>query len=502
MKKIIYYIIVVLLAVGFWSCEDELDQMPISDKSTGGFFKTVSDFEQAVNGVYASLSSYPERQFHLSDVRSDNVYGVGQSGVRPHEPVNNFSLSLATNDYIEEAWETNYIGIKDANVVLDRISTDIVTDEATYKHMIGQVKFLRALYYFDLIRYFGAVPLIDVPVTIDESLEIPRSPVTDIYTLIISDLEAAIDQLPESWTGSNVGRATSYAAKALLAKVYLTRSGVKLNANGPCLGSDEYGKALTLLNEVIAGPFITLDNYADIFDLENENNDEIVFDVQFKSGGLDLGASYPGLLTGSGYWAEAGVPFAIGLETKDISFDLINSYGDNTDLRFDFNVSMGYIDASSGRFVEDPDCVKFSKKDPKTWGEDRFDFPINFPVIRLTDVLLMKAEAILSGATGSQQEVDDIVNTIRTRAGLDSLSNVTMDQMLEERRKEFLGEGTRWHVLVRTGKVLEVMNAWIPVEDIRDQMLKDITSDHLIYPIPQSELDVKSGLYQQNIGYN
>ncbi|MCY1723073.1 RagB/SusD family nutrient uptake outer membrane protein [Prolixibacteraceae bacterium Z1-6] len=496
--------IIILLAffiVGLTACEDELNQVPISAISSDGFFTSEKGFEQAINGVYKSLSSYPERQFHLSDVRSDNIYGVGSMGVRAHEPVNNFALTLATNEYMKEAWNTNFTGIMRANTVLDNISEDLVPDATKRNQFEGEAKFLRALFYFDLLKYFGPVPVIDHLVTPTEALEIGRNPVSEVYDLIISDLQDAASLLPTSYTGDNIGRATSYTAKGILARVYLTRSGPVLHTDGPCLETNDYTQALSLLNEVIGGPFDMLDDYAATFDLLNENNSDIVFDIQYQKGGLGVGCAYPGELAGSAYWRSVGYPYAIGLETKDVSFDLINSYDTINDARFAFNVQMGYVDESNGQYVEDPVTIKFSRPDPATWGADRFDFGINFPILRFTDVLLMKAECILQGAPGSQADVDKIINDVRARVGIEPLSNATLDDLLEERRKEFLGEGLRWHDLVRTGKVLDVMNAWIPVEDVADQMRKSINADHIIYPIPQEQMDVKEGLYSQNKGY-
>ncbi len=500
MKRI--YLILTIFIIGFYACEDDLNQVPISSISSDGFYTSEAGFEQAVNGIYRSLSSYPERQFHLSDVRSDNIYGVGSMGVRAHEPVNNFAITLTTNEYMEEAWNSNYEGIMRANTVLDNISDEYVSDAAKLNQLTGEAKFLRALFYFDLVKYFGPLPIIDHLVTPAEALEIGRNSVADVYDLIVSDLESAAQLLPTSYGNADIGRATSYAAKALLARVLLTRSGPVLHPDGPCLGTNEYGEALSLLNEVISGPFDMLDDYASTFDLLNENNSDIIFDIQYQMGGLGIGCAYPGELAGSAYWRSVGYPYAIGLETKDVSFDLINSYDTINDTRFAFNVQMGYIDETSNLYVEDPVTIKFSRPDPSTWGADRFDFGINFPIIRYTDVLMMKAECILQGASGSQSEVDQIINNVRERAGLDDLiSGATLDDLLEERRKEFLGEGLRWHDLVRTGKVLEVMNAWIPVEDVADQMRKSINADHIIYPIPLEQMEVKEGLYTQNKGY-
>ena len=494
--------ILIASALLFTACDSYLDQNPLSELGAGSFYKNVTEIEQGVNGTYNAFRLYPERQFHLSEVRSDNIYGVGMTGVRPHEHVNNFAITLATNEYMEEAWKASYESIMRANTVLEYISEDLVGNRDRYNRMVGEVKFLRGLAYIDLVRYFGPVPIIDRLVSQAEALEIGRSPVADVYDLIIADLKDAANLLPGSYSSSNDrGRATSWAAKGILARVYLTRSGPRLHPDGPCLGTNEYRDALALLNDIINNsPHRTLTEYADVFDLGNENNAEIIFDIQFTSGGYGTGASYPGEMAGQDYWASIGFPYSIGLENKDVSYDLIDSYG-TTDKRYDFNVILGYINVTTAQYVEDPVCIKFSKSDQKTWGISNSDFPMNFPVLRYTDVLLMKAECILQGASGSQSEVDELVNITRSRAGLESLSNVTLADLMEERRKEFHAEGLRWHDLVRTGMVLDVMNAWMPKEDVRGQMPSSINYTQIIYPIPQNEIDIKKGLYTQNEGY-
>lgn len=500
MKKIIFAFILLITVV---SCEDELDQVPVSSMSSESFYKDADEIEQAVNSVYNSLSAYPERQFHLSDVRSDNFYGVTSMGVRSWEPVNNFAMTLATNEYIEEAWDSNYEGIMRANTVLEYISEDVVGNDDTYDRLVGETKFLRALFYFDLVKLFGPLPVIDHLVSQSEALETGRSPVSDVYDLIIADLTEAIDLLSDSYTASDdVGRATSWAAKGILARVYLTRSGPQLHPDGPCLATNEYDKALSLLNDIINnGPYGWVNDYASIFNVNNENNPDIVFDVQYTSGGYDTGANYPEqMATSSEYWAYIGYPYSIGLTGAgtDVSYDLDSSYGTD-DSRSGFNILSGYT--TGGNYVEDPTCVKFSKADPNTWGIDRTDFPLNFPVLRYTDVLMMKAECILQGASGTQTEADAAVNAVRERAGLDPVSNVTLSGLMEERRKEFFAEGLRWHDLVRTGMVLDVINAWMPGEDVSNQMPESIDYKQIIYPVPQDELDVKEGLYEQNEGY-
>ena len=343
------------------------------------------------------------------------------------------------------------------------------------------------------------MPLIDSFVTPTEALEIERSTVGEVYSLIISDLQFAASNLPQSYDAADQGRATSFAAKGLLARVYLARSGPALHPDGPGLATNEYDLALAQLNDIInSSQFSLLPNYADVFDYNNESNAEIVWDFNYISGGLGVGALYPTAYYDEG-WAQTNLGFPGGNPgdgPKRVSDDLLNSYEPN-DQRLDPTVLQGYTNAE-GDMV---DAIFFDKFiNPELAGGDRFDWPINYPYLRYADILMMKAECILQGAAGSQSEVDDIVNQVRARAGLGSVSNVTLDMLMEERRKEFAAENLRWDDLVRTGMVLDVMNDWIAVEDDAGQM-QPVSENSIIYPVPQDQLDVKQGLYQQNPGY-
>jgi len=492
-----------LLALG--GCEKDLIQAPISGGSTPTFYQSAADFDQALTATYSGLLPYPDRLLNLSEIRSDNIYGVGEAGVRDWEPVNNFFNTLATNPFIAEAWNANYNGIFRANTVLDQLATNggVLTD-AVRLRTEGEAKFLRAFYYFDLVRYFGRVPLLENALVPNEVLTVPRSPVADVYNLIIADLQTAIANLPTNYDNTvssdraNIGRATGSAAKGLLALVYLTRSGPTYGIQGPGLATNDYAKALPLLNEIIAsGKYALLPKYSDIFSYTNENNREVLFDVQYISGGTGRGATYPGLMVPTTYFAAVKVPFAGAEEIKPVSNDLFNSYAAG-DVRKAFNFQTSFTSLTG--FLE---TRPFERKyvNETLRGIDRFDWPINFIVLRYTDVLMMKAECILNGGGGSQTEVDDIVNQVRARAGLPAVTGVTLPQLLEERRREFAAEGLRWHDLVREGVVLTVMNAWIPKDDIRNKITRNITANNIIYPVPQAEITSSAGLYDQNPGY-
>ncbi|WP_266366999.1 RagB/SusD family nutrient uptake outer membrane protein [Tellurirhabdus rosea] len=482
------------------SCTDDLTQVPLSSATTATFYTQPSDFIQAANAIYNDLRGYPDRQLNLSETRSDNLYAVSDGGVRDWEGINSFHKTIASNPYVSEAWNTNYNGIYRANVLLDQLQQNgkVITDATLRARLEAEARFLRAFFYFDLVRWFGKVPVIEKAVTANEALAIPRSPVADVYKLIIADFQAAIQSLPETYAAAERGRPTKNAARSLLALVHMTRSGPTYNIEGPGLGLNEWTQALTLLNEVIAsGRHSLVASYPNIFSYTNENNSEVVFDVQYVTGlNPVMGATFPWALVPDTWFQSNGKPIQGGLTIRPVANDLLNAY-DPKDTRKAFTIQTGYT------FNGVTETQSFIKKyvDLTRVPVNRVDWPINFIVMRYTDVLLLKAECILRGATGgTQAEVDAIVNQVRARAGLSPITGVTLTQLFNERRVEFAGEGSRWHDLVRSGQVETKIPAWIAAEDVQKKMLP-FSKEYVIYPIPQTELDVKPGLYEQNKGY-
>src|SRR5688500_4312081 len=151
MKNLLTFILTIT-AIAMTSCEGELEQKPISSATTANFYRNPADFEVAVNGIYNALRGYPDRAFYLSENRSDNLYGVGSAGVRDWEPINNFHLTIASNPLVSEAWNANYLGIFRANTLLEFLTADKVPDEVTRNRFEGEARFLRAFFYFDLVR--------------------------------------------------------------------------------------------------------------------------------------------------------------------------------------------------------------------------------------------------------------------------------------------------------------------------------------------------------------
>ena len=267
------------------SCQDGfLALSPQTERNTLEFYKTAADFNNAVVGNYNALKlsgTYNNSLYWLGEVSADNTdFGVT---TRQSGNVDNFQFIDHTytslNDLIYTAWQHQYVGISRANAILTRIEgADIAENLKTqYK---GEAQFLRALFYFNLVRSFGDVPLVTQEITTpDGASNLTRTPAEQVYQLIISDLQSAETYLPVSHNSSNIGRATSGAAKSLLGKVYLTRH--------------EWDKAAAKLNEVItAGTYQLLAKYADVFSYTNPVNAEIIFNVQYKSGNTGQGSNF------------------------------------------------------------------------------------------------------------------------------------------------------------------------------------------------------------------
>ena len=495
MKK---YITLILLSVLAFSCSEDLDQTPISEQGSNNFYRNTADFESAVTGIYSTLQSYPVYQFYLSETRSDNLYAVSPTGVRAYDPINAFDRSLATNTIIADNWNTDFTGIFRANTVLDQLTEEVVPDAATMDRLRGEAKFLRAFFYFDLVRTYGKVPVFERVYTPTETLEVPRAPVAEVYDLILADLIEAANLLPDSYGADSLGKVTSWVAKALLGQVYLTRSGPTYGIEGPGLDSDEYNLALAQFNDIIENaPFGFADDYARIFDYNNEHNEEIIFNIEYVSGGVGVGAEYPSVPVPDGYLMVNSVGFSNGETAKQVSTDLINTY-EEEDIRDDLDILQGYAD-QNGNFNPVPFYTKYLNLDRA--GQDRFDWGLNYPIIRYTDIITMKAEAILMGGTGTQAEVDAAVNAIRDRAGLTPIAGADLATLLQAKRLEFAGESRRWYDLVRTGTVVNTINTWIEIEDVQNRMLP-MDENQILFPVPSSQITVKENLYEQNPGYN
>ncbi len=474
-------IIVTLIAtLSVTACQEKfIDLAPISSASTATFFKTQSDMITAINGAYATLQAGGQYgdYYILGEIPSDNSTPALSGSVTDQDEFDKFYIRT-TNPVLLARWNDGYRGIYRTNTVIDRIGA-VAMNEALKARITGEAKFLRALMYFNLVRVFGDVPLVLKEITDPaEGYDYERAPASAVYTQIVKDLSEAQQALPESYSGTDVGRATRGAAKALLGKVYLTNK--------------QYAEAAAVLKEVIdSGIYDLLPTYAAVFNPANKNSKESIFAVQYKKGLVPREGSGFGNSFAPTNSANAVIQFGGGgnnQPTKDI--ELAYEPGDQ---RKGVSLATGYTNAQGNR-VEAYYVKKFL--DAPVVNGDSDD---NWPVLRYADVLLMYAEVL--NETGQTTQALPFLNRVRTRAGLAPATVTSQADMRlaieQERRVELAFEGHRWFDLVRTGRALPILQAKAAAIGIKT----NLTANNLIWPIPQSQIDINPSKIKQNPGY-
>jgi hypothetical protein len=484
MKRLLIYSIMIFSSLLAGSCKkDFLELTPISSVTTDNFYQNANDIKNAMSGVYASLQipGIHINNYIFGDIRSDDTQPVASGSVTDQDEFDRFYIRT-TNPFILSRWNDSYRGISRCNAVLDRIG-EIEMDPALKDRTIGETKFIRALIYFHLVRTFGDVPLVVTEIKDpDEGYEYGRNPKAEVYAQIEKDLTEASAALPLSYTGSDIGRTTQGAAKALLGKVLLTEK--------------KFPEAAARLKEVIASNvYGLLPNYADVFRVANKNNRESVFEVQFRSGGVGEGNPWPNSFSPENS-GNAVIAFG-GDGNNQPSVDMTNAYEPN-DKRKALSLATSYVNASGVtiqyNFVKKYYDVPATKNDNGN----------NIPVIRYADVLLMYAEALNEAGYQPAGEAMTYLNEVRVRGGVPvkTAADIPNQQAFrlaieQERRVELAFEGHRWFDLVRTDRAITVLNSK------KDQLrlVRLLNGNDMVYPIPQSQIDINRDKISQNPGY-
>jgi hypothetical protein len=488
MKKILYILLIAFSAL-FQSCEDFLNLKPISSATSGNAFETSNDIEAALIGAYNKLHAeyYIWDNILLGDVRSDNAYAG------PPDDVDIFEYDMlnlsSSNNRVMMNWGDLYNGIARCNTIILKIDGIKDLSEQRAKEIRAEVHFLRALYYFDLVKLYGGVPLVESTESADpDQIQIPRSTEIETYDFIVRDLEFASANLPVKFSDENSvnkARATKGAADALLAKVWAQRP------------DRDYNKVLYYCDDVInsSAGYKLLNDYNFLFDGSHYNNDESIFEIQFL-GGTPQGNWGPQLflppsISGDG-WRKYCTP----------SQNLVGAYYDEHDwVRMDASITWEWVDWVDEYWNADnpnewvPFAYKFKHADGWNSGDQIY-------LIRLADILLLKAEAM------ANLKKDDygrsIVNEIRSRVHLPATTfsnEVMLDAILHERRLELVFESHRWDDLVRYGKAISTMTNLKELNLITGEYVKyNANRNTLILPIPIDELDRNPNLVQ-NQGY-
>ena len=491
-KNIFPYLLAIGLSGALSSCsEDILDITPLTNNTANDFYKTEDQVNQGVLAIYNAWLPVPvSSNWYLSEVRSDNTHEIEGGAQRDYKEVGTFIASSQTAAF-QTAWTQLYSVVYRSNIVLSKIEGFEFARVAQFK---AEARFFRAMAYFDLVRYWGDVPLVEKVLSFVEAKNTPRSPALDIYKLIVDDLTFASENLPASYAATEKGRATKYAAKALLGRVYLTMAGYPLKQ------TDKLALAKAQLADVMAvgtSLFPTPALYRDLFTIAGKNKYHI-FEVQYISGGKGLGSSLPSEMAFQfpSQWSS----FTGGFEGQ-VEPALLASYAP-TDARKQATLDSGYTDTKTGATSGRVQFTKFLEKGDAA-VTSRSDYGRNFPVIRYADVLLMYAE-ILNEETGTPPvQAVELLNQVRANAKVAPVKPATKAEMklaLEnERRWEFAGEGLRWFDLIRTERAIPVMNEFIRSHDI--PLANGITQRDLLFPVPLNEMLINPGFWKQNEGY-
>jgi hypothetical protein len=525
--------IVLLFSVLFLSnCSDYIDIENQNNISADPFYRDETELNLALNGSYSTLRAPIAFEWMLSEVRSDNTFmnNVGSTNAQNLQIYSNDIFQAPSFDlFIERYWATTYTSIRSVNGLLAGLKTsynpasgvinydagfNIPVDGNTRKRIAGEASFMRAYHYFNLVRLYGGVFLIDKVTTADQALDIPRSSVDDIYKFIIADLKnASANCISSTFAGTaaaDKGKATSWAAKALLAKVYLT------------LG--QKADALPLLTDVITSSGYSIltgtTGYSNVFSATNELNAEMLFAIRFKAGGLGYGSSLANLFgpIATNIFTPTGLVNPAGTEGgyNNPTADLYNSYG-ATDIRRNYNVKLYKPSTTAAATL----WTYWSGKHNGPTSIQN-DSELDWPVLRFSDVLLMYCEAVGSANTTTL----GYLNQVHVRAGLTAftLANISTTASYElavanERRWEFAMENQRWFDLLRFDKTFTTIKAKTVMDNHFSAMisfysqydnpftlaqLQANTADpkFLLLPIPNIEIITNTkNRIPQNAGY-
>ncbi|MGO1242874.1 MAG: RagB/SusD family nutrient uptake outer membrane protein [Sphingobacterium sp.] len=494
-KKIIIPLFCVMFSLV--SCEKTLNEDPQSIIAPDAFFKTVDQCRQATNGVYSHLPGlFNQKGFWAVTMAGTDLF-MNQGGTTTIRAIQDYNFSSATEENSHAVWRVCYAAIKDANFVISRISASEI-DEKVKNELLGESKFLRAMYYYILTNTFGDVPVWTEELNMDEVAQLPRSPIAEVRGQMILDLQEAIASLPANYDSNNTGRVTKGAALTLLAKIYLF--------------DKNWQQAYDTALQVKDGEYILLPSYAELFDPSNKskNNQESIFEIQYARNAetnqnFIVNSFYSwffptGDASGGTY---AGVDFGTILLQSYPQYypsnHLISLYA-LQDERREVSLSWGYNGQNFNRGSKENSRPWFG---PKFWDltANRTASEKNFYFLRYADVIMILAEA--ANELGNTGEAVTYLNMIRQRAKADlasaSLSQPQLrEEIMEERAREFVGEFQRKWDLSRWNKLTDAMRS---VQGDNAAGIKNVKPHHVLFPIPYDEI-VKNRNLSQNEGYN
>ncbi|MGV7106388.1 RagB/SusD family nutrient uptake outer membrane protein [Flavobacterium sp. U410] len=471
----------ILMVLFLSSCSDYLDTEPTTEETytnNGGIIiEDAAAAEARMNAVYGTFGSgYWQLDFLLAgDGQSDNAYiGADNPAIFQYEAYQ----MLSTNSQMKGDWNDIYNNINTCNIIINYVDQASDLSETRRNEMIGEASLIRALNHFHAVQLWGDCPIATEAVfsvssenfdEVFDALFPARKPVAEVYDQIIADCLVAIDNAPD---GSFKFKANKMGAKALLAKVYAT------------MPNPDWTKTVQYCDEVIAGGYSLLPTYDHLFDSDHEGNEESIWEVNGDGWSSPIGAWNTFMFLGTD-WKKFNAP----------SHTLVKAFTDNGDTQRKASTittaNVGWADTywSSTNYP-------FAYKMRDTDGNQ------NFYLARLSDILLLKAEALAT--LGDVPEAMALVNQVRTRAGIATISATDQSdaiyKILDERLMELAFEGDRWFDLKRMGKAVEILSQQKDGNGVVLSTASNINQNRLLWPIPQDKLDANS-LLTQNPGY-
>lgn len=538
MNKFKHILVAVAVSMGLFSCSDSyLDTESKTNLTDGSFYKTVADMEMALIGCYdgyqRTTADGGVAHYVTSELLSDNCFGgTGNTDGRAYQALDRFDItqSPSDNNIFNQTWISYYAGIFRCNTLLTKMEASDWSDQAaTVNRIAGEARFIRALLYFDLVRLFERVPLLTAPTTDN----VPQADPTDTYKLIVEDLKFAAanipaDAYPKAKASENDGRVTSFAAKALLARVYLFYTGYYAKDD---LGVTKAEVLAGLEDIVDSGEFDLLPTYKEMWPAASyipnaddnkldksgyagAGNVEVIFAEKFNNT-----SDYNGMVDGNRWLVMLGMrntnwsPYGKGWGACTVNPKLVNAFAANDqrktasiidiakegiEAKYDKKDQREYTGYSNKKYT--PTALPDGTSD--TGGDNDFQISQDqdYIIIRYADVLLMAAEL---GSNNAQNYYDQV----RKRAGL-TTKTVSQANILEERRFEFAFEGLRYWDLLRQG--LDVAASTIAQSqkvlsgNAEDEVV--ITAENIkktrgFMQIPNTQITLSKNVLTQNAGW-
>ena len=486
MKNLKYIIIAFTILV---SCGDDFVDVASQDENSEEFFNSEADYQKALIAAYDGLQSTYVNVM-LGEIASDNTLCGGESAtdVIGFQEIDDM-IHTPNNANLRDIWNWMYGAVNRANFILEFQNK---TDFPNKNNVIGQARFLRAYYNFELVKWFGDIPmLIDKRIQFGDQFSIDRTPKAQVYELIQQDLIYAVANLP--YVQSETGRVTKGAAQALLGKAYLFQN--------------KFDEAATVLQDLINnGPYDLVTDYSTIFENDNENNIESVFEVQYtdkEGAGFgclqcsegNVAVGFNGIRNYTGPVFESGFSFNVPVQEAVDAFEDGDSRKDVAILDIDAWASANNATFSTGYEHTGYYNRKYiARQGDLNTGDANLTNPNNYRAIRFADVLLMAAEAFNKKSSPDDVTARTYLNRVRRRAFGDLLHDVTTsganltNDIYKERRVELVGEGHRFFDLVRTGRAASEIDGFV-------------TGKHEVFPIPLIEIQLAGNRWSQNPNY-